>query len=54
MEPIKRTIVVTYVPIDGDGIVRLADRSLERILGNLPYVAEVELHYEDMLERGGH
>jgi hypothetical protein len=50
-DPVKRTVVVIY-----NGAVRddVADARLERALEDLPFVADVEVHYEDMIEKGEH
>jgi hypothetical protein len=46
----KRTVVVTYTgELDAE-----ADAALEQVLISLPFVADIEVHYEDMIERGGH
>jgi hypothetical protein len=49
-EKAKRTIVVTYTGPAGVG----ADDMIERTLNDLSFVDDVEVHYEDMLERGEH
>jgi hypothetical protein len=51
-EQLKRTVVVTYTGATINSVP--ADRALEHALEDLPFVADVEVHYEDMLERGEH
>lgn len=50
----KRTLVVTYKdpPLDVTIDYSFIDWQLEQAVSRMEFVAEVEMHYEDMLERG--
>lgn len=48
---VKRTLVVTYVDAEVERDFSFIDWTLENTVSRMEFVAEVEIHHEDMLNR---